>query len=215
MDKFTIISCVDLSKTNEYYEDLTDIEDENEEEEDDASNEGDNLGENLPSGEGFAVLMACVTDPSFILFFPIHEKFVSTIQNVISGNTDKTDVDLSIYKTMMDSWKAGNKFLSGIVMDSVYDLATQEDVMFSKFMLSDLSSGLVDGIVSVSFVDAVLISLIQKVDVIIGKNMLSKLIPEEDLNQDDDLFSEDAKITNVVKDIMSSPIQDKDKKPKK
>ena len=72
--------------------------------------------------KGQCIVLSCCSDPAFMLFFPIAPEHASIINYVIEGKEYTADTSiLGIYKTMVDSWKASDRYLSGIIMDSVYN----------------------------------------------------------------------------------------------
>ena len=122
------------------------------------------------------VVLSCVADPTFLLFFPISEENSKTIRYILSNQQYDSNTNiLGIYRTMIDSWAAGDRNLSGIIFDSVYDKDRQDDIL--KIRLALCHNGMLDSLVNVNFVHAVLLSAIERVDIIISEELLSKLAP--------------------------------------
>ena len=190
MNKFIVVSCVDLSKNDEIDIDY----------------------------DGEVVIFSDVNDPSFMLFFPVTPEQAWTIRNVLAAEKLSYDINtciLGIYKTMMDSWKASDKYLSGVLMDVGVNKETQEDTMKVYFALSN-SEGYLDGLVQVSFIHAVMISVLNKIEILISDEMIEKLMPAVEDGQDngdgeqpkEQAFPEDEKILGIVKTIMSGKVEE-------
>lgn len=147
--------------------------------------------------DGPVVAMGSTEDPNLMVFFPTNNENSSIINSVIEkengGDNDQEIMEnmstLSIYKTMTDSWRASGNFLSGIIIDAVYDKECDEDVISVRFVMSNSNSGAVEGLVSVSFIHAVLISVMEKVDIILNDNLLELLLPQ--VYGNDDVLDED------------------------
>jgi hypothetical protein len=188
MNKFVVVSCVDMSE-----DDAIDID-----------------------YDGQVVIFSDINDPSFMLFFPVTPEQSSIINNVINSEKLAYDINtsvLGIYKTMTDSWKASDKYLSGILMDVGHN-SENDDTMRVNFALSN-SDGFLDGLVQVSFIHAILVSVLNRVEILITDNMLEKLMPPETDEEGEELepkqdgeFPEDEKILGIVQTIMSGKVQD-------
>ena len=164
---------------------------------------------------GYCVILACASDPSFMLFFPISKENAKIINYVLKDNS-KYDINtniLGIYKTMIDSWKSSDRFLSGIIMDSVYNEEMKEDVLMIRLALSD-HDGNIDSLVHVNFLHATLLAAMEEVDVIVSDKLLEKMVPENDGSEEkrnistNDTFPEDKKIVDIAKKIMGGKIKD-------
>ena len=141
--------------------------------------------------KGAAVALGCASDMSLVLFFPVSNENASLINYVLE---DKKEVDintdiLGVYQTMLDSWSAGESFLSGIIMDIGFDEEAQETVLTAKITLSSLRTGRLEGFVKVNFVHAVLLSVMEKLEIIVVDEILDKLIPHR--NDDGEEMDED------------------------
>ena len=160
---------------------------------------------------GTCIVMSCVSNPSFVLFFPI-SKDSSKIINYVLKENSKYDINtniVGIYKTMVDSWKASDRYLSGIIMDTVYDEELKDDILSIKLVLAD-SDGFIDGLVPVNFLHAVMLSAMEKTDIVMGDKLLSHMIPdeEEEKSTPTQHFPEDKKIVDIAKKIMNGKIKD-------
>ena len=180
--------------------------------------------------DGPVVVLANTMDPSFALFFPVSKENASII-NYVLENEGEYDIDtdiLGVYKTMINSWRAGDRFLSGLIMDSVYDEEKEEDVMMIRLALVDNRNGTLDSLVHVNFVHGMLLAAMEKTEIIIGEKILEKLMPEIDDDDDEDEdetegvsikkkinkkkvkkhdFPEDKNLLEIVKKIMNSNIK--------
>lgn len=185
MNCFRILSCVDLTED-----------------------------ENTPY-KGPAVVLVCVSDPTFMLFFPISSDNADVISYILEGNEDY-DVDtgvLGIYKTMVDSWKSEDVYLSGIIMDTFYSTKNRKYLPFIRLSLVD-GSGALSSLVEVSFVHALLLAAMESVNFIVSDESLAQMIPDaKDLkNKGKKSSLPDSKDDNIIKiarDIMSGNVKDK------
>jgi hypothetical protein len=184
MNKFIVLSCVDMKqdKDLEY--------------------------------NGHVVILAYSSDPSFMLFFPIPKESAKILDYVLQENSDY-DINtktLGLYKTMIDSWRTTDRYLSGIILDSVYDEKADDDILTVNLALSD-SDGNLDSLVNINFVNAMIVAAMKKANVIVSEKLLVKLVPtdEEEMEGQDRVedhpFPEDKKILNIVKEIMSGKIK--------
>ena len=163
--------------------------------------------------DGTCVVMACSTDPSFMLFFPISKDSSKMINFVLKENS-KYDINtniLGIYKTMIDSWSAGDRFLSGIIMDTTYNEELKDEVLMIRLCLSD-SDGEIDSMVHVNFLHAIMLAAMEGVNIIVSDKLIAKMVPEDE-NEDKrshnpHSFPEDKKIVDIAKKIMGGKIKD-------
>ena len=165
--------------------------------------------------DGPCVIMACSSDPSFMLFFPVTKENAKIINYVLKDNS-KYDINtniLGIYKTMVNSWKAGDRFLSGIIMDTFYNEEAKEEVLLIRLALSD-QDGNLDSLVHVNFLHAILLAAMEGVDIIVSDKLLAKMIPDDENSENDyrsktnTHFPEDKKIVDIAKKIMGGKIKD-------
>jgi bifunctional DNase/RNase len=168
---------------------------------------------------GPSIVLACASDDDLMLFFPISTENAKLISYVMDENNEydiNTSV-LGIYKTMLDSWRAGDKFLSGVIMDSVYDAEIKDDVLQVRLALSD-NNGELDSLAHINFINAVILATMVGIDIIISDNLLDKMIPDEEEDDDEEEnakpkrkpahFPEDKKIVDIAKKIMSGKTKD-------
>ena len=163
--------------------------------------------------QGFVVALVSITDPTFVLFFPINKEnakvinFVLDDKNHISADTNV----LGLYKTMIDTWRSSDKYLSGIIMDSVYSEEADGDVLMIRLALSD-NNGDLENLVYVNFLHGIMLAAIEGVDVIVNDKLIEKMVPEEgnydkfgkNISQKPDThFPEDKKLMDIAKKIMS------------
>jgi len=164
---------------------------------------------------GTCVVLSCISNPSFLLFFPVSKENAKIINFVLK---DKANYDINtniigIYRTMIDSWEAGDRFLSGIIMDTVFSADAKDDVIMIQFALAD-QDGIMDSLVYVNFLHAVLLSCLEKIDIIVSDKLLSKMMPDYENEERESKshthdFPEDKKIVDIAKKIMSGKIKDK------
>jgi len=190
MNRFTVLSCVH-AKEEEVPKDL--------------------------DYNGEVVVLSCTSDPSFVLFFPISQENAEIITCLLNKKVTydiNTNV-LGLYKTMIDSWRRGDRYLAGIIMDAIYDQDHKEDVIMIRLALAD-NNGELDSLVHINFVHAMLLAVMEQTDIIISDKLLMKLIPEqEELSEDgaknppaQSAFPEDKELLNIVKNILSPKQED-------
>jgi bifunctional DNase/RNase len=164
---------------------------------------------------GTCVIISRISDPSFMLFFPISKENAKIINYVLKEDS-KYDVNtniLGIYKTMIDSWKAGDKYLSGIIMDTNYNHELKDEVLVIRLALAD-SDGHLDSLVHVNFLHSVLLAAMEGVDIVVSDKLIEKMIPEEDEKMNSlqncsiQHFPEDKKIVDIARKIMNGKIKE-------
>lgn len=174
--------------------------------------------------EGPVVILSCASDPSFMLFFPILSEQGHVINHVLKAEEEDDEYNvnsnvLGIYKTMLDSWRASDRYLSGIIMDVVYDNEVKEDVLSIQLALS-ANDGSLDSLVQVSFLHSILLAAMDEVEIIVSDKFLSEMMPAESMtNKYPDFqeslgprgFKEDQETMNIARKIMSGKIKNKDK----
>ena len=166
--------------------------------------------------DGPSVIMSCVSDPSFMLFFPVSKENAKIINYVLKENS-KYDINtniLGIYKTMIDSWRSSDRYLAGIIMDTVYSNEAKDEILMIRLALSD-QNGEIDSLVHVNFLHAILLSAMEDVTIIISEKLLDKMVPDEDreechkdIHKPSHNFPEDKKIVDIAKKIMNGKIKD-------
>jgi len=140
--------------------------------------------------DGPCLIMACVSDPSFMLFFPVSEDNAKIISYILDGNDDygvDTNI-LGLYKTMIDSWRSSDRYLSGVVMDTVYDDEHDGNVLVIRLALSD-NKGNLDSLVRVNFLHAILVAAMEKTYVVVSDELIEQMMPPEYSEEiDEDMF---------------------------
>lgn len=173
--------------------------------------------EGIEGREGYSgpvVSLANASNVSFVLFFPVSEENASLINYVLEKPPSKQTINagsvLGIYKTMIDSWSAGERFLSGILMDTEYDEEIEQEVINVRLVISD-EHGSVDSVVKTNFIHAILLAAMERKEVLVSNELLSKLLPktqdeEMDEDEDEDGIEEDVKEVKDVKDVKKLPV---------
>lgn len=166
--------------------------------------------------DGPCIIMACISDPEFMLFFPINKENAKIINFVLKDNS-KYDINtniIGIYKIMVDSWTSSDRFLSGIIMDAVYNEEAKDEVLMIRLALSDVKSGDIDSLVYVNFLHAMLLSAMERANIIVSDKLLEKMMPDDERNEENRRnipaphFPEDKKIVDIAKKIMGGKIKD-------
>jgi len=174
--------------------------------------------ENDKGYNGPAVTLANASNMSFALFFPVSEENAALINYILEDKKDKKiDINtnvLGVYKTMLDSWRAGDRFLSGIVMDVATDPETEEEVIMVKLALSGDDGG-IDSIIKVNFTHAVFLAAMERKEILVTDELLSKLVPkdendENDEEEDSDVAEKDNKQPKITKEESAKYPIDKD-----
>lgn len=161
---------------------------------------------------GHVVSMANTTNVHFMLFFPIAEAYANLINFLLKDdkNTNANFQILSVYQTMLDSWKAGDRYLSGIIMDMKYDESLEDDIISPTLVICD-AMGNLDAILDVNFVHAVMLAAMERKEIIVTEALLSQLVPndeddeddEDEEDDDDNPFPVDKQILDIAKSIIS------------
>jgi len=157
-------------------------------------------------------LVLPLVSESCVLLFPITKEIADTV-NYIKGVGDvenEADLDkIEVYRTMIETWKSSGQFLSGILMDIHYD-DDDDDNMFSvSLLLSTISDGYVEAITKVNFLHALIIGVLEDIDVMVGHELLSKLIPPDHLHSMSDMEAED----EAEEFFSDEPVEDVNKYP--
>lgn len=173
--------------------------------------------------KGKVVAFANATNVSFMLFFPIADQYANLINYSLNKeNNPHLDMQLfSVYQTMLDSWKAADRFLSGILFDLEFDEDNGEEIIAPSLIISD-AMGNVDAILKVNFVHAVMLAAMERKEVMVTNELLNKLLPmdedEEELNgierdepaQDQDRLPNDKNIVDIARSIMNERVKGSD-----
>lgn len=137
---------------------------------------------------GPVVTMACVSNLSFVLFFPTSSENSKIINYVLDHKPQEFNSDngiIGIYKTMLNSWEAGGRYLSGICLDIEFDTETGEDAIVTSLIISG-EDGSIDSILFVNFTHAILLAAIERKDIIVSNRLIEKLIPNEEMESEGD-----------------------------
>lgn len=171
---------------------------------------------------------------NMVLFFPISEDNASLINfSLNEENRKKMTVNqdiVGIYKTMIESWKSGDRHISGVILDAKYDTEAKEDVIDASVILID-ADGNIDTVVKTNFVHAMVVVAIEDMEVYVTDDLFSKLRPhgvegEENDEEDEDSeeggdkpktppqlpkneFPVDNNIISIARQIMNGKIKDK------
>jgi len=171
--------------------------------------------------EGLVLPLASEIQNNCILFFPISDEIGSLINHLLEAEeTDSQQLHMvEIFKTMINTWRSGERFLSGIFIDRVFDFDSGEDIMNVNIMLSSVNDGFIEAVIKVNFVHAIIIAVLEGVDIMISNELLSKLLPDElgeddgDEDEFDDILDDridypvDEDILNIAKKIMGGKIK--------
>jgi hypothetical protein len=157
-----------------------------------------------------------------MLFFPITKENAKIINYVLEEDSkfDANTNVLGIYKTMVDSWQASDRYLSGIIMDTIFSDEVKDDVLMIRLALSDLNGDL-DSLVACNFLHAILLAAMESAEIIVSDKLIMKMLPDPDEEmkgiskskknkKDPNHFPEDKKIMNIAKKIMTGKIKDND-----
>jgi hypothetical protein len=173
------------------------------------------------------VTLLCASSTGFAIFFPVSEENSKIINSVLEkpiGKLGKLETGLaniiSVYKTMVDSWNSGGRFLSGIYMDTEIDANDKSEIICVRAIISNTHGGYVDNVISMNFAQAIIIAALYRFEIVISKELLSKLMPdmEEDteekivsnsVNEEkrDKKFPKDKQILKIAKRIMNGKIK--------
>lgn len=169
------------------------------------------------SYKGLAVPFVNSSDVTFVLIFPVEDRFAKMID--FSLNPDgKDDLEddmalLHAYQTIIDSISTGDNYLSGIMMDYTCLPGQEQGWISSRLIIND-TLGNLETIIEVQFIQAVVISAMLKKEVSITQQLLSYLTNEnENSTSSDDTdsikkesakYPVDSKILNIAKEIMST-----------
>ena len=162
--------------------------------------------------EGPILTLACSSNVSFVLLFPISEDNASLINYILEHKPSEYNTNLNIigiYKTMIDSWEEGGRHLSGIYIDMDEDPESKTEKMSTKIIISDDNSGDVDSIIKVNFIHAILLAAMERREIIVSGDLLRNLMPDDNYdeedgedNSDDSINDENTKKFPVDKDIL-------------
>jgi hypothetical protein len=193
--------------------------------------------ENKEGYSGQVVSLVCASTSGLAICFPISEENSKIINKVLENHIDKKNIDnsinnnLAVYKAMVDSWNSGCKFLSGIYMDMELDPIDKIEIISTKAIISENNYGIIDNIVKINFVHAIIIAAMYKIEIVISKELIEKLLPTLDRDEYEDSkkltknnslkktkegmnspfnnekFPKDEKILKIAKKIMDGKIK--------
>jgi hypothetical protein len=172
--------------------------------------------------EGLVLPLASEIENNCVLFFPIPDEIGTLINHLLereeAGPQEIALID--VFKTMITTWRAGDRFLSGILLDSAYNFEFEEETLQVNITLSSVTDGFIEAVTKINFIHAMVISVLEGVDIMVSNELLNKLLPEtvgEDEMSDDqfsegiddyaDSFPVDEDILKIVKKIMSGKIK--------
>jgi hypothetical protein len=131
---------------------------------------------------GPVVMLSSEANISFALFFPVSEENSELINYILDTHPSKYNINdgnaLGIYTTMIASWEAGNRHLSGILMDTEYDQELEQDLISTRLVISN-EHGDVDSIIRVNFIHAIIIAAMERREIMVTNALLDKLIPKD------------------------------------
>jgi len=168
--------------------------------------------------QGTVVSLSNVSNPSFMLFFPFDQEYAKLINIVLKKEEEASKTDLHIlstYQTMVNSWKAGDRYLSGIVLDYEYDEELEEEIIAPTLVICD-SNGNVDALLKVNFVQSVILAALERKEMIVTDDLLQSLLPDEEseeaIEEDEEKakFPIDRQILDIAKEIMTGKGKSKD-----
>ncbi|MFA7220000.1 MAG: hypothetical protein WC119_05800 [Synergistaceae bacterium] len=178
-------------------------------------------GENGYSGS--VVSLASTANVTFMLFFPIAQEYARLINFLLKKEeSDNMNLQLlAVYQTMINSWQAGDRYLSGIAMDAQYDEETKEDTIAPTLIICD-SLGNVDAVVNVNFVHAIMLAAMQRKEILVTNELLHKLMPIDAGDEEEELddsqknssnnaspFPVDKQLIDIAKNIMGGKKESK------
>lgn len=175
------------------------------------------------------------TNTNLVLFFPISEENASIINYSLNEeNRKKINVNqdvIGVYKTMIESWKAGDRHISGVILDAKYDNDAKEHIIDASIIIIN-SDGNLDNVVKTNFVHAMVVVAIEDMEVYITDYLFNKLKPQENIEENDEEDDEDKdgpskppspvtpelpkqefpidqKIITIARQIMNGKVEDK------
>jgi hypothetical protein len=170
--------------------------------------------------EGLVLPLASEIQNNCVLFFPISDEVGSLINHLLEA--EETDAQqlhmIEVFKTMISTWRSGERFLSGIFVDKVFDADNDEDVIHVNLILSSVNDGFIEAVIKVNFVHAIIIAVLEGVDIMISNELLAKLLPDalgeeesdddfDDQLDDGNVYPVDEDILNIAKKIMGGKIK--------
>jgi len=192
MNRFQVMPCIDHSEVNE------------------------------GAPDGLVLPLASEIENNCVLFFPVPDE-IGTLVNHLLETEEAGPQELSlidVFKTMIATWRAGDRFLSGILLDNSYNFEEEEETLQVNITLSSVTDGYIEAVTKINFLHAIVISVLEGVDVMVSNELLNKLLPEaigeDEINDDQfsegiddyaDSFPVDEDILKIVRKIMSGKIK--------
>lgn len=130
--------------------------------------------------DGQAIQMACTTNINNVLMFPVDAENAKLIDGILNSTPESlktAEGTVKAYRTMLNSWVSGGRFLSGIFMSVEFCQKDMEDVISTCLIISD-EYGAVDSIVRVDFTTAVIIAVLDRKEIILSVELMKKLVPK-------------------------------------
>jgi len=195
--------------------------------------------DNKEGYNGYVVPLICASATGFAIFFPISKENAGIINTVLEKPINKSDLNsntgsiLSVYKTMVDSWNSGGRYLSGIYMDLDIDPNDSTEIIAIKAIISNNQGGYVDNVIKINFIHAIIIAAMYRFEIIVSKELIEKLLPhlgdetdgteatlpnprnskeiknnkEKEEKHDSKKFPKDTQILKIAKKIMNGKIK--------
>lgn len=153
--------------------------------------------DNKEGYNGYVVPLICASATGFAIFFPISKENAEIINTVLEKKINKSDLNtgsiLSVYRTMVDSWNSGGRYLSGIYMDLEIDPNDSTEIISIKAIISNNQGGYIDNVIKINFIHAIIIAAMYRFEIIVSKELIEKLLPhleddkaEKNENEDED-----------------------------
>ena len=175
---------------------------------------------------GFVVPLSGEVGTSCIIFFPVADKVAEVVNLLLGVEDTDTGIDqeeiegsIDLYKTMVNSWRTGDRFVSGVHIDIVYSKEKEEDILDARLILSSTDDGYVEAIIKINFAHALIVSLLEEVEVTLSGDLLNAFMPdlmggEEPLEALEDSLPEegdypvDENIAKIAKSILNGKIKE-------
>ncbi len=126
--------------------------------------------------------LASLTSEQIVLFFPISEENASLVNFLLKDeNRKKININqdiVGVYKTMIESWKSGDRHISGIILDARFNVELQEEVIDASIILIDVNGNL-DSVVKTNMVHAIVVAAIEEIELYVSNELFEKLNPGE------------------------------------